>query len=469
MKTLKENLPKERKPILIEKNNCVELKNTNYIHDYNKFCKFMQPFKNIIKPEYLQNFENTYNIMFKKVGYGVFVFILEGNIHTFQIFANTTQVKPGSQNITKKKIINYYKKTKKNNNIKNIKNIKNISKYGFNNCMIEFKNKWWKSYYITIYFDLLNSVLNNTNITTCFFLNLYDYPALYKHKCKQNILMKEICSTNDTQNNNYIPVLSGTITNEYYDKCIVNADTWKLVSQKKYYHYEKNRFINIYDLNELKNINTNWDTKKNELIFRGANNSCYPNDFKKNERLYVLKTLKKLYYDKKALNKLHINVGLNRIASKSILDYKNGEINIITSNKQIIEKGLGEMVSLDTISIPKQSKCKYILNINGYVDAWRLCYELSFNSCIILIISKYKSWFYYKLQNMKNIYIIDINSKTFEDDLYNCLKVLESDDNIGKKIASGAVKLYNEIMNFDYIKKYMTSLLSEKEFDILIK
>jgi hypothetical protein len=58
------------------------------------------------------------------------------------MFANTTQVKPGSQNITKKKIINYYKKTKKNNNIKNIKNIKNISKYGFNNCMIEFKNKW---------------------------------------------------------------------------------------------------------------------------------------------------------------------------------------------------------------------------------------------------------------------------------------------------------------------------------------
>ena len=130
MKTLKENLPKERKPILIEKNNCVELKNTNYIHDYNKFCKFMQPFKNIIKPEYLQNFENTYNIMFKKVGYGVFVFILEGNIHTFQIFANTTQVKPGSQNITKKTIVSYYKKTKKNNHIKNIKNIKNIAKYG---------------------------------------------------------------------------------------------------------------------------------------------------------------------------------------------------------------------------------------------------------------------------------------------------------------------------------------------------
>jgi hypothetical protein len=28
--------------------------------------------------------------------------------------------------------------------------------------------------------------------------------------------------------------------------------------------------------------------------------------------------------------------------------------------------------------------------------------------------------------------------------------------------------LYNEIMNMDYITKYMTTLLSEKEFNILI-
>ena len=83
--------------------------------------------------------------------------------------------------------------------------------------------------------------------------------------------------------------------------------------------------------------------------------------------------------------------------------------------------------------------------------------------------SKYKSWFFNKLQNMKNVYIIDINSKTIEDDLYHCLQTLERNDNIGKKIAGGALKLYDEIINFDYIKKYMTTLLSEKEFDILIK
>jgi hypothetical protein len=41
-------------------------------------------------------------------------------------------------------------------------------------------------------------------------------------------------------------------------------------------------------------------------------------------------------------------------------------------------------------------------------------------------------------------------------------------DAIGEKIAKGAKKLYDEIMNVEYITKYMTNLLSEKEFNILI-
>ena len=99
------SLPKERKPTLINKNNCVKLKNVNYIFDYSKFDKIIiQPFKNIIKNESIEKFENTCNHMFKKVGYGIFVFILNGEIHTYQVFANTTEIKPGSQILTKKKI-----------------------------------------------------------------------------------------------------------------------------------------------------------------------------------------------------------------------------------------------------------------------------------------------------------------------------------------------------------------------------
>jgi hypothetical protein len=69
---------------------------------------------------------------------------------------------------------------------------------------------------------------------------------------------------------------------------------------------------------------------------------------------------------------------------------------------------------------------------------------------------------------MKNIYVVDVNSKTLKKDLYKCIQILENNDNIGKKIAEGALKLYDEIMNLNYVKNYMVSLLSESEFDIII-
>ena len=69
---------------------------------------------------------------------------------------------------------------------------------------------------------------------------------------------------------------------------------------------------------------------------------------------------------------------------------------------------------------------------------------------------------------MKNVYIIDVNSPHLEKDVYDCLSLLSKNDKIGEKIAEGSFDLYNKIMNFEYIQKYMVSLLSEPEFDILL-
>ena len=116
----------------------------------------------------------------------------------------------------------------------------------------------------------------------------------------------------------------------------------------------------------------------------------------------------------------------------------------------------------------QQSNCKYILDIDGHANPWRLCFELCYNSCIILILSNYVSWFYDKLKHMKNVYIIDVNSSHLEKDVYKCLTLLGKNDKIGKKIAEGGSELYNEIMNYKHVKKYMVSLLSEPEFDIFL-
>ena len=453
------DLPKKRLPTLCEKNNCIKLKHIKYIHDYNRFDKFIvQPFKQIIKDELREKFVNTCQYMFKYVGYGVFVFILNGEIHTYQIFANTTEIKPGTQNITKKQLI-------QNNKTRRMKKHKTIGqpindkkKIGVNYYKFKAYNNWWKAETDkSIYFHLLKTCLNGSDITTCFFLNLNTHPVLYKKKCKQYVLHQEVCKNNELQNNKYIPVLSGCTTKYHYDKCIVYPDTWEIITRKQFGILCTNNFIDSFD-----KINTNWYTKTETLMFRGGNKSCFYLDKHMNERLRVLKILNNIKKTKK-LN-ININAGLINVDfhDSSIDDKEN-----ITDHEKIF-KSL-DINLLEKIPMDQQTNSKYLLDIDGNANPWRLCFELSYNSCIILLLSNYVSWFYDKLKHMKNVYIIDVNSATLEKDLYECLKLLGENDTIGKKIAEGGVKLYDETMNLDYVKKYMNSLLTEPDFDMVKK
>jgi hypothetical protein len=453
------DIPKENIPTFKKNVNCVKIDKIHYIHSYNEFkSKIINEFTKLIKPDCVDKFLNTCDHMFKKVGLGIFVYILNGKIHTYQVFANTTEVKPGSNKITKKQLSSYKKKTQK---LKfNI--LKDKKKWGFSNCMVNFKHKWWEKFYTMVYFDMLQKCLENSNITTCFFINLNDFPVLYNRKCNQHISNEETCKNNAKLTNEYIPVLSGTTTKDYYDKCLVYADSWEIASQTVFFN--ENTCKNRYDKKEFSKINDNWDSKKDELIFRGKNNSCFQNDFIKNDRLKVLKSLKVLHDNNEVSKNINLNVGLTDLSTKSIFSGNK----LTVSNSRVISKQLKEWANVAEMPMVEQSNCKYILNIDGYVTAWRLSCELSYNSCIILVYSKYYSWFDNKLVHMKNIYKIDVESSTLEDDLRNALNTFAKNDAIGKKIAKGAKKLYNEIMNMDYITKYMTTLLSEKEFNILI-
>ena len=475
MKTLKENLPKERKPTLIEKDECFKLKNVTCIHNYSKFDKIIiQPFKNIIKDDCVEKFVNTCDYMFQKVGFGIFVFILNGEIHTFQLFANTTETKPGSQTITRKQVKMANKNIAKSNKIKTSKKkqVGNVSlklkpdvtttnkkKFSYHYCYFKSFTGWWKrDHDNTLYYNLLQSCLKGTNITTCFFLNLYTFPVLYKRQCSQYILHQDICKNNDFEKNKYIPVLSGATTKEHFDKCIVYPDAWEVITKKQFGPICSNNFFDSFG-----KINTDWSSKKNTIIFRGANKTCYQIDENKNDRI---KTLKALNIIKNKINTdIDIDVGLVKSSAKSY--YIDNKMNTNDSNEVLKLIGVNDF--LDKIPMFKQSDCKYILDIDGHANPWRICFELSYNSCIIVMMSNYYSWFYDKLKHLKNVYIIDVNSDTLEKDLSKCIETLERNDNVGKKIAEGGVKLFNEIMNFQYAKKYMTTLLKEDDFDIIIK
>ena len=454
------NLPKERIPTIHEKNNCLKLKNIKYIHDYNNFNKFIiQPFLTIIKPEFREKFINTCNHMFKIVGYGVFVFILNGKIHTYQLFANTTEIKPGIISIRKRQLLKN-NKTRRNKTSKSLgKPISDNKKIGINYFKFKAYDKWWKAETDkSIYFDLLQKCLKGKDITTCFFLNLNTHPVLFKKHCKQYILHQDVCKNNEVERNKYIPVLSGCTTKDHYDKCIVYPDTWEVITRKKFGILCTNTFIDSFD-----KINTDWSSKTETLIFRGNNKSCYQFDEDKNKRIKVLKIMNQIKNNKKT--NININTGILKFQIYD--DFIDNTQNYGDESKILKSIGHDNNFS-EKIPMYQQSNCKYILDIDGHANPWRLCFELCYNSCIILMLSNYVSWFYDSLKHMKNVYIIDVNSLQLEKDVYKCLTLLGKNDKIGKKIAEGGVELYNEIMNFTYVKNYMVSLLSETEFDIIL-
>ncbi len=446
-------IPKERKPKLVEKKNCIYLKDINYIHDYKTFSKYIiQPFKSIIKPSKQTAFQNTCDYMFKDVGYGVFVFILEGNIHTYQLFANTTDTKPGGQVITRKMISKNNKATRKNK--KGIP-ITNKKQMGFHYCMFKAYKEWWKSETDkSIYYHMIETCLKGTNITTCFFLNLNTFPVLFKRKCHQYILHQDVCKSNPHIQNKYIPVLSGASTKEHFDKCIVYPDSWEIVTRKRFGSYCTNNFIDSFD-----KINIDWHSKKDTIVFRGENKTCYQTDKNRNERIKVIDIFNHIKQNNDT--NIEIDVGFVNVKPKNF--YIDDNMNV--DNVDFIKD---ENV-VDKIPMKDQSNCKYILDIDGHANPWRLCFELSYNSCIILMLSQYYSWFYDKLKHLKNIYIIDVNSKHVDHKIKTCLHKLERNNKLGEKIANGAKQLYEEITNIDYIQQYMIDLFSSSEFNIITR
>ena len=68
-------------------NDCYQYK-INYIHSPLDFKDFVDSFIPHIKDDKLQAFKLTSTFMFDRIGFGAFVYVKNGKIHTFQAFAN---------------------------------------------------------------------------------------------------------------------------------------------------------------------------------------------------------------------------------------------------------------------------------------------------------------------------------------------------------------------------------------------
>ena len=400
---------------------------------------------------------NTFDYMFNKFKKGIFVIINNNKLVVFLPFSNAfyknNWIKQTyfseedkrlleNSNIEKvkyklnKNIIDFMKK----HNIKNKINF-NREQWYANNCILRNEYPSYEGELnINVIKDMLETLLKERNIPNVeFFLNDRDFPILkkdytepYNHlfdgdniKIEKEYQFKKLC-----------PIFSKSITDKYADILMPTNDDWIMASNK----YFTSSCSDTYHKKSWDKINIIWKTKKSICVFRGSATGCG----------ITLDTNMRL----KAAD---LSIDYPDLLDASITDwkgrmkkYKDMPINIIDPSQFRFKLASQEMNNIS------KSNYKYILNIDGYVSAFRLSSELSMNSVVLLVNSDYKLWFSDMLEPY--VHYVPINK-----DLNNLITQIEwckKNDKKCEEIASNAVLFHNKYLSKDGILDYMQSKLS---------
>lgn len=109
----------------------------------------------------------------------------------------------------------------------------------------------------------------------------------------------------------------------------------------------------------------------------------------------------------------------------------------------------------------QQSEYKYILNVQGHVAAYRLSYELSFGSVVLMVESEWKMWF----QRLIHPYIHYVPVKADMSDLFSVIEWCEANPDECQTIADNARSVYDRYLGttgiLDFLQKTLIQLSQE--------
>lgn len=117
----------------------------------------------------------------------------------------------------------------------------------------------------------------------------------------------------------------------------------------------------------------------------------------------------------------------------------------------------GQFTKAPFMTPQEQSNYKFILNLEGHVAAYRLSYELSFQSCILLAGSRWKLWY-------SHLIVPWIHYVPVKEDLSDLVEKAEwclANDKKCKKIAQNAFIFYKKYLNKEYMLDFCQATLNK--------
>ena len=326
---------------------------------------------------------------------------------------------------------------------KQISNINYLlqNQYRVMNCILKPFNKKEEDFSQEYETFFKNSTMNLPS--GIYILNLNDSFIIEKNNLfAWNIFEKPTPLSRFGISSKFIPTFSLSGQENYLDIPIPNYDDIKLHLLEK--------TMNFFD----------WNAKQTAAVFRGGPTGCGYTTIT-NQRLMLINLVQNPpdNFDKEILDLLNVGIVNNSgkrgesINTNSIKNDPKYRIGVMNTN----------LVSEEKITMEEQSSYKYIIHVDGNVNAYRLLTTFMTGSLILRVKSSFTSWFDHLIQpfdylkRVRDDEPINGHFIWINNDLSNIKQVIRwclNNDKICKQIALNSLHFYQKVSKKEFIIKY---------------
>ena len=380
--------------------------------------------------------KNTFEYLFYRFKKGIFVQIHNNKLDTFQPFSNVNfrndwwpliKVDPKYGSVIE--FLDYssqlggYRPNK----------VLPLNRWTSNNALVryeetsrEFTNN------LAVLFDMFDTLCKERNVPDVeFFLNRKDFPLLtrdgtepYNHLYgSKNQPLKQSFES-------YCPIFSAASSDRFADVLVPTYEDWLRVL-----YQEKSQFVRFSCKFFPLIVKTPWERKIRKAVFRGSSTGA-GFDSETNKRLKALDIGQK--------HSLLLDVGITKWNTRP-RKYESEQF-LRTIDRR-------DYPVANKLSPQEQSRFAYVIHIEGHSAAFRLSYELSFGSVLLIVESEWKLWFSKFLIPWKHF----VPVKADLSDLVEKVRWCKENDESCEAIAANALEFYNEYLSYrgvlDYLQK----------------
>ena len=420
--------------------------------------------KNVFKDVEIEDFDkykdikpttvyDTFSYIFNKFKKGIFIKILDNKLKVFLPFSKVKfrnewhkQIKIDPKYNRRNPVVQFLSEISEQAGYRfDSRYLKyNINEWFANNCLIRY-DKTEGDTNVGVFKDMLTTLCEKRKVPDIeLFLNRRDFPILTKDSTEPyNNLWDGFIPLKSHNYKKYSPILSLSKTDKYADVLIPTHDDWDRVTKREREEGKKKWFPR--KCGKKHNYELKWESKKEVAVFRGSSTGCGVS-IETNKRLKLVSISQG--------NKELLDAGIvkwntrpKKIEGEKYLQYLNPKSTGISLSEYLT----GE----------EQSKYKYIVHVEGNVEAFRLSDELEMGSVLLIVKGDWKIWY----SDLLIPYVHYVPVKADLSDIISQIQWCKDNDAKCKEIAKAALKFHNEYLKekgiLDFLQKTFVALKSQ--------